>query len=431
MGKILILPSSSDLNRGDQALVWETIRIAEDSGFKGTFFLLGSEIHRTKQSQEKGIRVLNPILKHPSRMFKSKENDSYNLSLKLKWGVVSLFDLVFSLLLLSQWFRPLMKLFLGEHTKETMEIFRDADACFVKGGGFIHSSGKLTDSYTVYFQLYHLMLAQSLGKPIYVMPNSFGPFPGVGVKWLVNKTLNKCKLVTVRESISQNMLEEIGVSGDLYPDLGFSLDKIHNENHKITDICSNNRNKKLVAITARPYRFPNSENPQQKYTKYIESIVEFSKWLSCNGYLPVFVEQVLSETSHESDINAINEIVQFLDEGSYEVIANPDYSCEDLKYVYSKMDYTIGTRFHSVIFSISEGVPSIAIEYGGNKGAGILKDMELPKLGIPIEEVTFERLRNTFENLVRDEDKVKEKMEKYMQFVRSKRNELIDNVRKS
>jgi len=431
MRKILLLPSSSDLNRGDQALVWETRRIAEDSGFKGSFFLLGSETHRTKQSQEKGIKVLNPILKHPSRMFRSKKNDTYNFSIKMKWGLVSLFDLIFSLLLLGRWSRPLMKLFLGKYNKETIKIFEDVDACFVKGGGFIHSSGKLTDSYTIYFQLYHLMLAQSLGKPIYVMPNSFGPFPGIAIKWLVNTTLKKCEIVTVRESMSKDMLESIGVSSELYPDLGFSLGKKHDEIQKITDIKNQHKNKKLVAITARPYRFPNSVNPQDKYNKYIESLGEFSKWLSRKGYLPVFVEQVLSETSHESDINAISKIVKVLEIDSYEIIANASYSCDNLKYIYSKMDYTVGTRFHSVIFSISEGVPSIAIEYGGNKGVGILKDMELSKFGIPIEKVTFVRLQETFENLVRNETEVKDKMERYMQHVRSKRNELIDNVRKS
>lgn len=431
MKKILILPSSSDLNRGDQALVWETREIAEESGFKGEFFLLGSETHRTRQSQEKGIKVLTPILKHPSRKFKSKQNNTYDISIKIKWGFVSLFDLMFSLLLLCRYTRPLIKFFLRKDDKATIKIFEETEACFVKGGGFIHSSGKITDSYTVYFQLYHLMLAQSLGKPVYVMPNSFGPFPGIGIKWLVNRTLNRCEIVTVRESISKTMLENIGVSSGLFPDLGFSLEKKNDTEKIITSIIGVHRNKKLVAITARPYRFPNSENPQDKYNKYIESLVEFSKWLTHKGYLPVFVEQVLSETSHESDINAINEIVSFLDDGTYEVISNTEYSCEDLKYVYSRMDYTIGTRFHSVIFSISEGVPSIAIEYGGNKGAGILNDMDLSDLGIPIEEVTFKSLQIMFENLIQNEAVTKNKINKYMNYVVLKRNELINIIRKS
>jgi colanic acid/amylovoran biosynthesis protein len=157
----------------------------------------------------------------------------------------------------------------------------------------------------------------------------------------------------------------------------------------------------------------------------------FSKWLFSNGFLPVFVEQVLSETSHESDINAIKEVIESLDLDTYRVIANDNYSCKDLKNIYSKMNYTIGTRFHSVIFSISEGIPSIAIEYGGNKGAGILKDMELSKYGIPIEELTFKRLKNAFENLVKDEAKVKNRLDIYMDYVNSQRVNLIENIRRS
>lgn len=30
MKKVILIPSNTDLNRGDQALVWESIRIIED-----------------------------------------------------------------------------------------------------------------------------------------------------------------------------------------------------------------------------------------------------------------------------------------------------------------------------------------------------------------------------------------------------------------
>ena len=37
--KIIVLPDCSDLNRGDQALVWETIRVAKDAGIDGAFYI--------------------------------------------------------------------------------------------------------------------------------------------------------------------------------------------------------------------------------------------------------------------------------------------------------------------------------------------------------------------------------------------------------
>lgn len=72
----------------------------------------------------------------------------------------------------------------------------------MKGGGIIHSYGGITSFYHMYYALYNMLLAHSLGKNVYILPNSFGPFKGIGVSWLVKKALLKCRLVTSRETVS-------------------------------------------------------------------------------------------------------------------------------------------------------------------------------------------------------------------------------------
>lgn len=429
MKKYVILPASGDINRGDQALTWETMKVAKDSGHKGQFYILSEKVKTLSQSREEGLKVLTPILKHPSRKFEDKDNTEYDVKIKLKWGFVAIFDLLKSLLILNKYTRKIMLFFLSEDDIKTFNILQESEACFVKGGGFIHTSGKITDSYTVYYQLYHIMLAQSLGKPVYIMPNSFGPFYGFGVKRMVKNTLRGSKLVTVRESISKDMLDEINVESKLFPDLGFNLTKQVTNNNIVKNLIGENKNRKLIGITVRPYRFPNSEQPKKSYEEYINSIIKFTKWLYDNNYMPVFIEQVLSETTHESDMTAIKQVYSDLNEFEYKVISDVDYDCRDLKFIYSQMEYTIGTRFHSVIFSFSENVPSIAIEYGGNKGAGILKDMNLSRYGIPIEEITFERLRDQFNELVNNNELIRVKINNYMNHVNLKRAELIDLIR--
>ena len=386
MNKYMILPSSNDLNRGDQALVWETIRIAKESGFNGTFYMLSGRRSSTKQSQDRGIQILSPILKHPGRKFKSKENNEYNINLIVKWGIVAFFDLIKSLLLLTKFTRFIIYPFLSVNDKNTLKILEESKACFVKGGGFIHSAGKLTDSYTIYFQLFHLMLAQAYNKPVYVMPNSFGPFDGFAVAKLVYKVLKRCKIVTVRETISQHMLNEIGIDTHLFPDLGFRLNKKVRKNNEIIYLRKQYPTYQLVAITARPYRFPGSTNPIKSYHNYVRQMAKFSKWLFDNKYFPVFVEHTLSETTHENDSTCILEITSMLNPKEYYFIRDKNYTCQDLKAIYSEFDYVIGTRFHSVIFSLSEGVPAIAITYGGNKGQGIMHDLNLSKFAIEINK---------------------------------------------
>ncbi|RKQ34281.1 polysaccharide pyruvyl transferase family protein [Oceanobacillus halophilus] len=412
MKKYVILPSSGDLNRGDQALVWETMGIAKKAGCKGKFYMLAQKKSLAKQSHKIGIEVLLPILKHPSRKFKSKENNQYNKALILKWGSVALLDLLKSLFLLTSITRMLISPFLSKSEKETLNILKESDACFVKGGGFIHSSGKLTDSYTVYFQLFHVLLAQSLGKPVFVMPNSFGPFDGIGIAWLVRKVLNRSKVVTVRESISKKMLTEIGVDSQQFPDLGFALEKNERDNSEVIDLREQYPGRKLVAITARPYRFPRSSDPAKKYQEYLDGIVKFSKWLYENNYLPVFIEHTLSETTHEDDGTCISQIVSKLNTGEYSLISNVEYTCRDLKSIYSDFDFVVGTRFHSVIFALSEGIPSIAITYGGNKGQGIMHDLGIGQYAISISEFGAEKAISTISKLNENDQDIRSHLKK-------------------
>ena len=99
--KYIIIPGCSDLNRGDQALVWETKRVAEDAGFKGDYYLTSEKNEPVSQSQQFGLNIISPILEHPSRFFDNKNNVNYSPLLKFKWGVVASFDLVISLLFLN------------------------------------------------------------------------------------------------------------------------------------------------------------------------------------------------------------------------------------------------------------------------------------------------------------------------------------------
>jgi colanic acid/amylovoran biosynthesis protein len=429
MNKIVILPANNDLNRGDQALIWQTIEVAKRSGLDGEFYMLAEKESLTKQSQSIGIKVLNPILKHPGRKFKTNKNNSYNISLLLKWGSVALFDLIGSLLVFPKVTRSILYPFLSKKSKQTLKTIKDSNACFVKGGGFIHSSGKLTDSYTIYYLLFHILLAQSYKKPIYVMPNSFGPFQGFRVEWLVRKVLNRCELVTVRESISQEMLSEIGVESDLYPDLGFSLDKNERSNVELVELRKLYPNKELVAITARPYRFPGSTDPKTKYESYINNMVLFSKWLFENNYLPVFVDHTLSETTHESDKSCILEITSKLKHDEYSLIENKDYTSRDLKAIYSEFDYVVGTRFHSVIFALSEGVPSIAITYGGNKGQGIMKDLGLSDYAISMSEFDTDRAIQSFIKLSENKENIRLQLQNDRQIINQKHGELAERLK--
>lgn len=431
MKKYLIIPPCSDFNRGDQALVWETERFAKEAGFKGEYYFMAEAKEPVNQSEAHGLKSVRPLLEHPSRKFKSKENIKINLKLLFKWGIISLMDFFWSIILLSP-LRSFIPVFFSKEKKFTYNLFKTVDAVFVKGGGFVHSYGGISAPYYIYFQLYHILLAQSLGKEVYILPNSFGPFKGLFVKWLVRKTFKKAQLVVTRECRSTKMCKEsLGLDILPYPDFGFFLPngnfidkKSFLEQQKIPT------NKKLVAITARPHRFIESENPTDSYKKFIHTMRTFARWLYQNGYFPVFIEHVYAINNHENDDYCIEEIIKGLNPIEYSYYKNRDLNCMDLKLIYSFFDYIIGTRFHSMIFSMANKVPGIAITYVGNKGEGIMEDMNLSNFYIKISEVNTELLIEKFQVLIREENSVLNNINIFLNQANKKRNELIHKIKR-
>mgnify|MGYP005778171477 CR=1 FL=1 len=430
MNRYIIVPGCSDLNRGDQALAWETKRAAEDSGFIGDYSILCEENEPVAQTEKHGIKVLRPILEHPSRYFKNKENLEYTTLLKIKWGIAGIFDFIRSVFLLYPFTRFIGFCFLNKESQRSFIEFKNANAIFMKGGGLIQTYGGLSSTYSAYFWTYHLRLAQHLNIPVYILPNSFGPFEGPFVKPIVRNILKKSEVVTARETISKDVINaQLGIDVNVYPDLAFYLKK----NDFLTKevVCKRYclpSSKQLVAITVRPYRFPDSQNPQLAYQNYIQSIVVFSTWLFQHDYIPVFIVHTLAVNAHENDEACIQEITKHLQKNTYCAISDPNLNCQDLKAIYAACDFTVGTRFHSVIFSLSEYTPSIAIAYVGNKTQGIMHDIGLDDYVLSIQNISSERLISIFKSLTKNKDSVLKKVRTYLSHTLAERNRLCNEL---
>jgi colanic acid/amylovoran biosynthesis protein len=403
MASFVILPACDDTNRGDQALVWQTRAVANEAGYTGDCYMLSEPTADTSQSQAIGITPVAPILRHPSARYRPASNLRYNPLLLLIWGAIALFDFLSSVFLLTRAGRVCCRRLGSDSTRQTLAVLEGASACFVKGGGFLHSTKSVADPYRAYYFLFHVLLAQSMGKPVYVMPNSYGPFEGKLYRYIVRLALRRCAIVTARESISRDALHSaLGISAELYPDLAFSLAAQSPSGDVLAEVRHRAGRRPIVGITARPYRFPGSADPLAAYQQYLTEFAKFAEWLHGQGYFPLFVEHVSSPRQHESDISAINEIVARLDGGTYEVISRPDLDARGLKSLYGACDFVVGTRFHSVIFALSEGTRALAVGYGGNKSFGIMKDLGLSHLVLDIAQFTADSARRRFERLESD-----------------------------
>lgn len=413
MKKVLIIPSNTDLNRGDQALVWETKRVIEDLYGSGNVEITAIESgfnfeivkRQSYQSLEQGYSLCSPIIKHPGRYWTkdSSEHVSNGIIRMLKWGLVAFSDFSKSILLLSKYklLNQLGASLLTDKELKTLRLIQEADSIFVKGGGFIHAFGKITDTYQMYYSTFSMLLAKRYDKKVFIMPNSFGPLNDKISRHFITKLLGRCEFVAAREDISYHYLrEDMKVACVKYPDLGYYLENksiINEEKYLRKAMLSR---KPIVGITLRPWRFPDTSNPEEKYKSYITSFVEFIKYLNNKGYYVCLFAHTLGPSAHENDELAIKDVASKLDEkNDYDIIKDYQLNCYDMMKLYSKCTFFIGTRFHSVIFAQNQNVPTIAISYGGNKGSGIMGDLGFSDFVINISAVNTTSLANTFEKL--------------------------------
>ena len=316
----------------------------------------------------------------------------------------------------------------------TVKEIRKADAVFVKGGGFLHSYGSITDAYLMYYLTYHIRLALALGKRVIILPNSIGPLKNRIAKNIVLKCLQECALVTVRENISKKCLEDLGIESAYFPDLGFYLRPVEQEMSSYLKKHGVPIDTKKVVITLRPYRFNGSSNHHELYKNYLFGVKNLVDYLVNYGYHVTFMAHTLGPSAHENDSVAITEVLSLLRGKTLSAVTFiEDYNlnCRDIEKIYSYYDYMVGTRFHSVIFSLNMYVPSIAISYGGNKGNGVMKDLENNEFSVDMDKIHANTLIEMFRNLEIQKKEYIENLKEKRIFIDKERLVFINKIRET
>lgn len=425
--KALIVPSTTEMNRGDQALLYESIRVVESCGFDSIAVTGDPECVYSQLVLEK-CTLVPSLIANPRRGLSAKSRrvtDSYIT--RLLMAVNAALDLLESVWTLVICPYSLLRRLLPRRIRRSLEALSEASAVFVKGGGFLHSYGGLRWLYYLWFQSYPILLASRMSKKIIVLPNSFGPFEGYLSRLLVAKVLRLCTVVMARESVSAQTVKP-WVNVRSYPDLAFAccrrayLDVWRElEKHGAA-----NDERVCVGITIRPWRFPRETDPISRYRSYIRAVSVLIDHIQALGCQPILYCQTTGPSAHEDDRIAAQDIIASRkDKNRLAVVHDERYSFLDYAAMYAEMDYMICTRFHSFIFAVSQGVPSIAIAYGGNKATGICTDMGSSDYVIPIEKVTGESLISLFDRLVATREEVVQRSLDYVHLSNRRREEML------
>ena len=401
----------TDHNKGDAAIIIATtqlIRKCDDSATISMFSTFGPNDEKFKKEHEYVGQFSDSI--YPGMFYQPQPVISNNDASRLfhfAW-----ITLKFVMLLVSKNER-FLSIFFTKYELKGITVFLTSDMIISKGGSYITAQNtSLRQCLSLVTMLYPFLLAKRYKKKMVIFSQSLGPVKGRFNRWLTRFSLSSLSKIYLREDVCLKEYEEISelkeiVPISVIPDSAFYL---ISKNIKRSSQVQFNKSKLNIGITLvdHAFKYIGSEKVKsEKIATYKKSIVRLINELvnERDVYIHIF-PQVIVANSHQghNDVRISKEIEGiFRDIGLGERVKYHfgDYNPMELRSMYSEMDLFVGTRLHSVIFALSENVPSINIAYHGTKSQGILKSVSgFEDYVISIDEITPELIIEKVNKLI-------------------------------
>lgn len=293
-----------------------------------------------------------------------------------------------------------------------VSIYSRADAVLIAGGdkyyqydeGLINAIKRLPKTFEA-------ILAITVGTKIIIYGHSAGPFDNRYYKRVIKYICDKSALVTAREPISRDYLADLSSDIKLTGDAAFLAPRASTQTvqSELAEYNINN-SKPIAGITTRQWNFPDSDG---NMTEYISGIKTTISKLRDNGYQIVLFPQVIGPYT---DDRIVSRKIAGNTDGV--TVLESDYDVSILKALIGCCDIFVGTRMHSNIFALSEGVPTVAIAYR-HKTRGIMRMFNLEEYVVDIADVES-NLPRKVEELMNEEQKLESHLKQELPKMRNK-----------
>lgn len=313
----------------------------------------------------------------------------------------------------------------GYFPNEEIDAFARADAVVDLSGDM------LTEDYgplVGYSHFLPLLQAQALGKPTIVCAQSIGPFNRL--KGLAKRVLTHATLISVRESITPNLLAALNAS-TLAPvrtaDLAFLLPAAPRERIDALlaaeGITRSDRPRLGVSVSALLTNRTNrhldsiSQNGLDAFAQALDEMIEKS------AIEVLLVPHVFGPRPSGDDRKA-GEVLSARMRNS-PLRLRGEYRPEELKGVISRCDAFVGCRMHANIAALDSGLPVLAIGYS-HKTRGIMADLGLGEWVLSADNLDPGLLAGTIVRLLLEAPGYRRRLETQLPQVRQRAAENID-----
>lgn len=384
MAIVLITNAYSARNRGDAAIILGMVTCLRRTGRIRDADITVSTVDHPEDAKRYPVRTIDSFHSLKNRLTGfSAANLAYFLAvllpLSVLWAVAR---------------RSIgIELPVPSRLRALMRQYAAADVVVAAGGGYLYTTSRYRGNVVLLVNLHSFMIATLLGKPVVLFAQSVGPFAGRWQERLVLRALSRVEHVQVREEVSRKLLEESTPRIRIHrvADAAFVLES----EETALDVERFAAGRILVGVTVRDWF-----RARDRQLQYEQTMAGFARWLiDERDAAVVFVPQVTYLRGGDDDRITSRRVAAAVERPPGILTVEEDMSAAQVKGLCGRMDLFVGTRMHSNIFAVSEGVPSLAVAYQ-HKTIGIMAMLGLDRYVVRIEALTCERLRNTFDEIL-------------------------------
>lgn len=297
---------------------------------------------------------------------------------------------------------------LKNEEKKFLNDLKSANLLFNIGGGNITSVWCLE----LYGKCFTYLLCRTFGIPVVLSGQTIGPFRNRLDRYFAKFALNRVNFISLREKISENILNHIGITKPLImvtADDSTTLPPIDKE--KVKKIFSEEKigeHHPLIGINMIKIGYL----PYEKERKARNLLAKIGDYLIAkyNAKI-VFIPHSYALSTDERV--AASEVLNLMKHKDRVCIISHEYDDRTLKGIIGQMDLAIGFRYHFIVFAVNSQVPSIGIyfdDYYSIKIRGILELVGQEKYAYDLETTSLKDLIRALDNLFSNKELICKKL---------------------
>jgi polysaccharide pyruvyl transferase WcaK-like protein len=282
--------------------------------------------------------------------------------------------------------------------RNILEIFR-ADLLIIGPGNQIQD---VTRRMRVVFFLSRAVLAWLLRTPYAFLGIGFYELRNAFCRWLLRFTGNRAAFFSTRDQGGADKTREIGLA----PEKIVALADVSFARRWAPMKVALANEEMLIGVTSRiflPSVFPPAValNLEDSLAALLRQIHE--------TYDARFLFFPYYKGSHWKDAVAYDRLIDRLGGGDFPLRPFPFSTLEELRAGTVRCRAFIGTRYHSVLLSVQNGIPVLGISYA-HKTQRFMEENGLGEYVVRVEDVSPARLWRTWNGLWDDRESIREKM---------------------